>query len=114
MPSPLNGPGNALTRRGEAGGDRLLEGFFVAFWSLDGQILYSPDARLIGKRFPVDEGLARSARGEVTAELTDAELADVLFNSVAWSYLHLRARHGWAAAKTRRLLFGTLLEGVLR
>ena len=58
----------------------------------------------------------RAARAEKTlhAKGTDAELADVLFNSAAWSYLHLRARHGWPAAKTRRLLFFTLLEGVLR
>lgn len=58
----------------------------------------------------------RAARAEKTlhAKGTDAELADVLFNSAAWSYLHLRARHGWPAAKTRRLLFSTLLEGVLR
>lgn len=58
----------------------------------------------------------RAARAEkvLHAKGTDSELADVLFNSVAWSYLHLRARHGWPAAKTRRLLFATLLEGVLR
>jgi AcrR family transcriptional regulator len=58
----------------------------------------------------------RAARaGKVLhAKGTDAELADVLFNSVAWSYLHLRARHGWSAAKARKLLFATLLEGVLR
>lgn len=58
----------------------------------------------------------RAARAEkaLHAKGTDAELADVLFNSVVWSYLHLRARHGWPAAKTRRLLFGTLLEGILR
>lgn len=58
----------------------------------------------------------RAARAEAVlhAKGTDAELADVLFNTVAWSYLHLRARHDWPAAKTRRLLFVTLLEGVIR
>jgi len=58
----------------------------------------------------------RAARAEkaLHAKGTDPELADVLFNSVAWTYLHLRARPGWPAAKTRRLLFGTVLEGVLR
>jgi AcrR family transcriptional regulator len=58
----------------------------------------------------------RAARAEkvLHAKGTDAELADVLFNSVAWSYLHLRVRHGWPEAKTRRLLFTTLLEGVIR
>jgi AcrR family transcriptional regulator len=58
----------------------------------------------------------RAARAEkvLHAKGTDAELADVLFNSVAWTYLHFRARHGWPAAKARRLLFATLLEGVLR
>ena len=57
---------------------------------------------------------AAHAEKALHAKGTDAELADVLFNSVAWSYLHLRARYGWPAARTRRLLFATLLEGVLR
>jgi AcrR family transcriptional regulator len=58
----------------------------------------------------------RAARAEkvLHAKGTDAELADVVFNSVAWTYLHLRARHGWPAAKTRRLLILTLLEGILK
>src|SRR6185312_15830974 len=35
-------------------------------WSLDGQVLYSPDPRLIGQTFPVDANLARAARGGVS------------------------------------------------
>jgi AcrR family transcriptional regulator len=55
---------------------------------------------------------ARSA-GQLRAKGTDVELADVMFNAVAWTYLHFRARHAWPAAKARRLLLGTLLAGTL-
>ncbi|WP_406045934.1 TetR/AcrR family transcriptional regulator [Micromonospora sp. NBC_00898] len=54
------------------------------------------------------------AAGQLRGEAPDAEQADVLFNAVAWTYLHFRARHGWSATKARRLLFDTLIEGALR
>ena len=56
-------------------------------WSLDGRILYSPDSRLIGRRFPVDEGLARAVRGEVTAELTDLDDAENVYERERWREL---------------------------
>jgi len=57
-------------------------------------------------------GDARAA-GVLRHDAADADLADVLFNGVAWTYLHLRARHRWAPARARRLLFATLLDGTL-
>ncbi len=57
----------------------------------------------------------RDARtdGVVRGKGTDVELADILFNAVAWPYLHFRARHGWSATKARNLLFATLIDGTL-
>jgi AcrR family transcriptional regulator len=37
-----------------------------------------------------------------------AEAADLLFNTICWSYVHLRGRHGWAAARARTGLRGLL------
>lgn len=42
-------------------------------WSLDGRILYCPNQQLVGRQFPVDSGLARAAQGEVTAEMSDLQ-----------------------------------------
>jgi AcrR family transcriptional regulator len=47
-------------------------------------------------------------------EASDEDLADVLFNSVAWTYLHFRIRHKWPPKKARPLLFNTLLDGILQ
>jgi AcrR family transcriptional regulator len=56
---------------------------------------------------------AREA-GHLRATAKDIDLADLLFNAVAWPYVHFRARHRWSAARARRLLFPTLLDGVLK
>lgn len=53
------------------------------------------------------------AAGAITTRTKDLDLADVLFNGVAWTYLHFRVRHQWPAARARRLLITTLLDGVL-
>ena len=39
------------------------------------------------------------------------EVADALFNTVCWSYVHLRGRHQWSRARARRLVLGLALEG---
>lgn len=54
------------------------------------------------------------AAGQIRGRIKDMELADVLFNGVAWPYLHFRVRHQWPAARARRLLTTTLLDGVLQ
>ena len=38
--------------------------------------------------------------------------ADVVFNTVAWPYVHLRGRHKWPAKRTRGLVVGLVLNGI--
>jgi AcrR family transcriptional regulator len=38
--------------------------------------------------------------------------ADVLFNTVAWPYVHLRGRHEWPAEKAREGIVGVVLNGI--
>jgi AcrR family transcriptional regulator len=40
------------------------------------------------------------------------ETADVLFNAVAWPYVHLRGRHNWASGRAAERLVGLVLHGV--
>lgn len=40
------------------------------------------------------------------------ELAAVLFNTVCWTYVHLRRRHEWPPARARRTLLDVLLRGL--
>jgi AcrR family transcriptional regulator len=40
------------------------------------------------------------------------EAADAVFNATAWPYVHFRGRHGWAAARARRVVVGLVLNGV--
>lgn len=42
-----------------------------------------------------------------------AETASLLFNSVCWTYVHLRARHQWDAEHTQTALLDLVLQGVL-
>jgi signal transduction histidine kinase len=42
-------------------------------WSLDGRVLYSPDQGLVGRQFPIDMGLSRAAKGEVTSDMTNLD-----------------------------------------
>lgn len=38
--------------------------------------------------------------------------SDVVFNAVAWTYVHLRGRHSWPAERARRLVVGLVLNGI--
>lgn len=40
------------------------------------------------------------------------ETANVLFNAVAWTYVHLRGRHEWPADRARARVVGVVLNGV--
>lgn len=42
-------------------------------WSVDGRVLYSPDQSLVGQQFPLDAGLERARRGEVSADISDLD-----------------------------------------
>jgi signal transduction histidine kinase len=54
-------------------GDRIVS---LRIWSPDGTVAYSPDAALIGQRFPVEGGLALALSGQVVAELTDLQASE--------------------------------------
>jgi AcrR family transcriptional regulator len=38
--------------------------------------------------------------------------ADVVFNAIAWPYVHLRGRHGWPADEARSRVTGVVLNGL--
>ena len=40
------------------------------------------------------------------------ETADVLFNAVAWPYVHLRGRHDWPADQAASRVVGLVLDGI--
>jgi len=40
------------------------------------------------------------------------ESADVLFNAVAWPYVHLRGRHDWPADQARARIVGLVMDGI--
>lgn len=40
------------------------------------------------------------------------DTANVVFNSVAWTYIHLRGRHHWSRDRARRMLLDLVLTGV--
>jgi len=51
--------------------------------------------------------------GSLAVDADDVfETADVLFNTVAWPYLHLRGRHGWPADRARDRVLGLVLNGL--
>lgn len=53
------------------------------------------------------------ADGSLAPTSNPVETADVLFNAVAWPYVHLRGRHGWSSKKAARLVVGLVLRGVV-
>ena len=38
--------------------------------------------------------------------------ADISFNAVAWTFVHLRGRHGWELAEARNRVVGLVLSGI--
>jgi AcrR family transcriptional regulator len=52
------------------------------------------------------------ADGSIDSTDDVVETADVLFNAVAWPYVHLRGRHRWPAARARVRVLGVVLNGV--
>jgi AcrR family transcriptional regulator len=42
------------------------------------------------------------------------DVADVIFNAVAWTYTHLRGRHYWSRERARRMLLDLVMRGVSR
>jgi AcrR family transcriptional regulator len=40
------------------------------------------------------------------------QVADLLFNTVCWPFVHLRGRHGWTAEDASTRIVGLVLEGI--
>jgi signal transduction histidine kinase len=61
----------------------------VAFkiWSRDGRILYSKDANLIGRTFPIGEGLAAALAGNVHSEISNLSELENRFERLKWTRL---------------------------
>jgi AcrR family transcriptional regulator len=52
------------------------------------------------------------ADGTLRPEGKVDDMANLVFNSVAWTYVHMRGRHQWPRARARRLLIELVLGGV--
>ena len=50
--------------------------------------------------------------GSIAPTADAVETADVLFNSVAWPYAHLRGRHRWSSKRASSRVVGLVLNGV--
>jgi signal transduction histidine kinase len=61
----------------------------VAFkiWDPHGRVLYSTNATLIGREFPVDEGLAAALQGHVVSEISDLSETENEFERPRWERL---------------------------
>jgi signal transduction histidine kinase len=84
----------ALTPEVQASLDRLLGNTplgqkIVAFkiWSADGHVLYSTNPELIGRQFPVDEGLAAAFEGRVHSEISDLSEQENEMERPRWPHL---------------------------
>ena len=52
------------------------------------------------------------ADGSLTLRADLAETSDVLFNAVAWPYVHLRGRHGWEPERARETIVDLAMSWV--
>jgi AcrR family transcriptional regulator len=56
-----------------------------------------------------EDGVADGTLRKVAAPV---ETANLLFNTVCWSYVHLRGRHRWSAQTARERVVGLAIEGI--
>lgn len=61
----------------------------VAFkiWDRSGRVLYSPNAALIGRTFPIGEGITAALAGNVRSEISDLSQGENEFESRKWPRL---------------------------
>jgi signal transduction histidine kinase len=59
----------------------------LRLWSADGRVVYSPNADLIGQRFPVEGHLAEAWAGEVTTSMDDLSDAENAWERERWDRL---------------------------
>lgn len=69
----------------------------MRIWDPDGRVVYSPDAALIGSRFPIDEHLAQAWAGEIVSGMDDLSGEENAWERARWDrllemYLPVRER----------------------
>jgi AcrR family transcriptional regulator len=53
-----------------------------------------------------------AADGSLSAGEDTVRAADLAFNAAAWTFVHLRGRHGWEAEEARDRVVGLVLNGI--
>src|SRR5436190_12084239 len=53
-----------------------------------------------------------AADGSLAVGENVVRAADIAFNAVAWTFVHLRGRHGWELAEARDRVVGVVLNGI--
>lgn len=53
-----------------------------------------------------------AADGSLPALDDPVETADLAFNAVAWTYVHLRGKHGWERERARSRVVSLVLDGI--
>src|SRR5262249_29514068 len=53
-----------------------------------------------------------AADGSLAVEGNVVRAADIAFNAVAWTFVHLRGRHGWELAEARDRVVALVLNGI--
>ena len=61
---------------------------------------------------PLDRLLRDGMPDGSIREVDNREMAEVLFNTVCWTYVHLRARHQWESERIKMLLLDLILKGL--
>ncbi len=67
----VDAAGISAIERVMAGTELAASTIALKVWSPDGEIVYSPNARLIGQRFPVAGDLAEAVRGSTALDISD-------------------------------------------
>ncbi|SMP67135.1 sensor histidine kinase [Noviherbaspirillum suwonense] len=86
--------GGDLTEQDRAALQSILKGTplgkkIVAFkvWNREGKILYSPNASLIGKSFPIEDGLAEAYAGNIHSEISQLSHKEHATEQARWDRL---------------------------
>lgn len=90
----------------------LLAGMFLAH----GEVFHrpGPDALLVDVFAEPLERLLRDGAADGSLRTVDAMVtATVLFNTVGWGYIHLRASHHWDPDTARKAVIDLLLSGLV-
>jgi AcrR family transcriptional regulator len=91
----------------------LLAGMFLAH----GEVFHQPgpDALVVDVFAEPFERLLRDGAADGTLRAVPPTVtATVLFNTVGWGYVHLRAAHGWPPERAAAAVLALVLNGLLR